>query len=105
MTRSENVFQQEASLALSSGRECEPCCQGGALLVLLPGRADQLPEFGDATLELIDGDGQCCGSLRVHLALAHSRVGQVAPLAGVRSEEHTSELQSHVNLVCRLLLE
>src|SRR5438477_8566155 len=32
-----------------------------------------------------------------------------ARLAGevllVRSEEHTSELQSHVNLVCRLLLE
>src|SRR5260370_20282937 len=26
------------------------------------------------------------------------------PLAG-RSEEHTSELQSHLNLVCRLLLE
>src|SRR5690242_21206170 len=25
--------------------------------------------------------------------------------AEVRSEEHTSELQSHVNLVCRLLLE
>src|SRR5690242_21406438 len=25
--------------------------------------------------------------------------------AGQRSEEHTSELQSHVNLVCRLLLE
>src|SRR5690242_21275825 len=24
---------------------------------------------------------------------------------GKRSEEHTSELQSHVNLVCRLLLE
>src|SRR5690242_21087402 len=32
----------------------------------------------------------------------------VQRLAGeeeVRSEEHTSELQSHVNLVCRLLLE
>src|SRR4051812_49915955 len=28
------------------------------------------------------------------------------PLRGAsRSEEHTSELQSHVNLVCRLLLE
>src|SRR6266571_9573930 len=27
------------------------------------------------------------------------------PPAPVRSEEHTSELQSHVNLVCRLLLE
>src|SRR5260370_16878666 len=28
-----------------------------------------------------------------------------APPAPVRSEEHTSELQSHLNLVCRLLLE
>src|SRR4051812_49741758 len=26
-------------------------------------------------------------------------------LRPIRSEEHTSELQSHVNLVCRLLLE
>src|SRR5438477_2004552 len=26
-------------------------------------------------------------------------------MARIRSEEHTSELQSHVNLVCRLLLE
>src|SRR4051812_49587167 len=26
-------------------------------------------------------------------------------LIDLRSEEHTSELQSHVNLVCRLLLE
>src|SRR5260370_19164266 len=26
-------------------------------------------------------------------------------LLGDRSEEHTSELQSHLNLVCRLLLE
>src|SRR6266480_4142835 len=28
-----------------------------------------------------------------------------APVGHLRSEEHTSELQSHVNLVCRLLLE
>src|SRR5690242_21027484 len=27
------------------------------------------------------------------------------PNPSARSEEHTSELQSHVNLVCRLLLE
>src|SRR5207237_3792449 len=27
------------------------------------------------------------------------------PAQTVRSEEHTSELQSHLNLVCRLLLE
>src|SRR5260370_28118092 len=31
--------------------------------------------------------------------------GAYAVLAYVRSEEHTSELQSHLNLVCRLLLE
>src|SRR5260370_19597981 len=30
-------------------------------------------------------------------------VGQI--LVALRSEEHTSELQSHLNLVCRLLLE
>src|SRR5260370_2628828 len=28
-----------------------------------------------------------------------------SPIQSVRSEEHTSELQSHLNLVCRLLLE
>src|SRR5690242_20995556 len=34
-----------------------------------------------------------------------SRRGGGRHLRGLRSEEHTSELQSHVNLVCRLLLE
>src|SRR5207237_5909517 len=35
-----------------------------------------------------------------------SWVATRAPPAGkLRSEEHTSELQSHLNLVCRLLLE
>src|SRR5205085_12068861 len=32
-------------------------------------------------------------------------VGTVGVLATIRSEEHTSELQSQSNLVCRLLLE
>src|SRR5690242_21530059 len=31
--------------------------------------------------------------------------GRETGTAAIRSEEHTSELQSHVNLVCRLLLE
>src|SRR5260370_1812497 len=35
-----------------------------------------------------------------------TRVSIIAMLASsLRSEEHTSELQSHLNLVCRLLLE
>src|SRR2546426_6345154 len=39
----------------------------------------------------------------VYLAVAHR--DHVARLVGERSEEHTSELQSPCNLVCRLLLE
>src|SRR5688572_31524847 len=35
----------------------------------------------------------------------HPAVKQVAVIARERSEEHTSELQSQSNLVCRLLLE
>src|SRR5690242_21256987 len=37
--------------------------------------------------------------------LHHSRRLVRGPPQATRSEEHTSELQSHVNLVCRLLLE
>src|SRR5260370_18262997 len=33
------------------------------------------------------------------------RARHAAAAAAARSEEHTSELQSHLNLVCRLLLE
>src|SRR5690606_40171893 len=36
---------------------------------------------------------------------ARSKVGSVQITADQRSEEHTSELQSRENLVCRLLLE
>src|SRR2546429_1885388 len=39
-------------------------------------------------------------------ACAHRRaIKKQFALAGVRSEEHTSELQSRLHLVCRLLLE
>src|SRR5260370_23145848 len=38
-------------------------------------------------------------------ALSRKRGAQLGGAAHVRSEEHTSELQSHLNLVCRLLLE
>src|SRR5690242_21219959 len=79
---------------------------------------------------LFRSDGRSAGGdikdpVRLHVEIAFARLGvcahQFVPLfhiqahglevcvehAGVcsRSEEHTSELQSHVNLVCRLLLE
>src|SRR5260221_3672736 len=37
--------------------------------------------------------------------LGHARVRHAQPGHDGRSEEHTSELQSHSDLVCRLLLE
>src|SRR5260221_4594752 len=52
---------------------------------------------------------------RCHIAQEVQRMGAVAEIAACRtrlalcqecrSEEHTSELQSHSDLVCRLLLE
>src|SRR5207237_10794872 len=48
------------------------------------------PESRDVALSMRPGSAQC-------------RPARSAP--GARSEEHTSELQSHLNLVCRLLLE
>src|SRR2546427_9429482 len=41
----------------------------------------------------------------VHWVLLVAPLGILALVAGARSEEHTSELQSQSNLVCRLLLE
>src|SRR2546430_5037963 len=37
--------------------------------------------------------------------LTYTRTRALEPLGALRSEEHTSELQSQSNLVCRLLLE
>src|SRR2546422_7892010 len=42
---------------------------------------------------------------RRHRAVADGSPAQSFPLSGRRSEEHTSELQSRLHLVCRLLLE
>src|SRR5437773_6698525 len=39
------------------------------------------------------------------VSVRHSKRSMLLTSAGARSEEHTSELQSHHDLVCRLLLE
>src|SRR5690348_17653679 len=59
------------------------------------GTADQMIEI--AAVEIVDAvaDAELGGESR----------NQLAPVAEPRSEEHTSELQSPVHLVCRLLLE
>src|SRR5690242_20988471 len=57
--------------------------------------------FRSISASVVDGDHE--------IRIALGRSGETKALTATpwrsRSEEHTSELQSHVNLVCRLLLE
>src|SRR5688572_32743112 len=73
-----------------------PICQVADGEVVVP------PLPGQARLEAAPDEvvGRQVGGQLVHV----SAVGDVQHLAD-RSEEHTSELQSQSNLVCRLLLE
>src|SRR5688572_31163885 len=50
------------------------------------------------------GEGQATGDLGEGRGAVEA-LAVVRQVAGGRSEEHTSELQSQSNLVCRLLLE
>src|SRR5438034_7617773 len=67
---------------------------------------DSLP----ISVEDLAGEGHCSGGCgggahpQPRLA-PHARADEQRRLEQARSEEHTSELQSHSDLVCRLLLE
>src|SRR5690242_21292690 len=63
-----------------------------------PGAAQPGPHRGPLDLGLPHAG-------RVLVSLQRQRVLPAGRVDLRRSEEHTSELQSHVNLVCRLLLE
>src|SRR5690242_21634056 len=83
---------------------------GGAAFAVMStsAQADELTAL-KAQLEALQArvtqlEAQPATSMPSGYSLLSMRDGsQAAPVA--RSEEHTSELQSHVNLVCRLLLE
>src|SRR5690242_20821085 len=68
---------------------------------------DYVPEFLALAMQVLTNDEPKVKSLRIHLmeVIINSIYYNPALALHVRSEEHTSELQSHVNLVCRLLLE
>src|SRR5438477_9851345 len=52
------------------------------------------------------GPEECCAAgSPTRCPRAPTCCGRASACTPSRSEEHTSELQSHVNLVCRLLLE
>src|SRR4029434_9250012 len=44
----------------------------------------------------------CSRSFMLRQMYVNNRIQCTVPFASERSEEHTSELQSHLNLVCRL---
>src|SRR5438046_6936199 len=71
-----------------------------------PAVLNAFPIFRGKTPHLATGDGKTAveSSLRPELALPEN-VAVALTIVGGRSEEHTSELQSLTNLVCRLLLE
>src|SRR5206468_11453803 len=62
-------------------------------------------------LPLLAPMSEVAGRMAVHVGAHYLEKGQggqgilLAGVPGVRSEEHTSELQSRSDLVCRLLLE
>src|SRR5256886_11305618 len=67
-----------------------------------PQTQDAEPRVKECTERAAQREGQ-----NAHHHLREPRSGGVCPLGRqpLRSEEHTSELQSQSNLVCRLLLE
>src|SRR5690606_39792762 len=76
----------------------------GQLRQLLGGVGDLLEAECDELADLLTGPRRPARPEHVDELL--ERLGRVAlPRVGGRSEEHTSELQSRENLVCRLLLE
>src|SRR2546430_11566609 len=74
----------------------------------LPGLDDRRQQI-DADRELRRNDVAVLVVARVRTQLRHARLGipdrGLSTFPPARSEEHTSELQSQSNLVCRLLLE
>src|SRR5260370_20108312 len=54
---------------------------------------------------VVPGRGPDARPAVLHADGARHRALRARSVAEERSEEHTSELQSHLNLVCRLLLE
>src|SRR5256885_13127069 len=60
-------------------------------------------DSGQAMLRVVQGHTPD-DSMHI-VSLSQQELGQGYDVHGIRSEEHTSELQSPCNLVCRLLLE
>src|SRR5690242_21717916 len=79
------------------------------LMIRRPPRSTLFP-YTTLFRSLIIGMGSTCNGTESLRTINNIFLGGPDYMGGdtakkIRSEEHTSELQSHVNLVCRLLLE
>src|SRR5438034_4776809 len=72
-------------------------------MIRRPPRSTLFPYTRSSDLVLADRGDAACQPQRGRVALHRKTGGR--PGTPFRSEEHTSELQSHSDLVCRLLLE
>src|SRR2546429_705987 len=96
-----------SGLAPALAAQQTPLAPAAARILLLPKR---IVSGERATLAVLDTNGRLAPGVAIHFSNgdhlrtdATGRALFVAPLD--RSEEHTSELQSRLHLVCRLLLE
>src|SRR6266480_4474915 len=89
-------FLDDAARSLALRRVEDPALSQPERDVVRLSRRAEADEVASAELALVDW-------LRGGFLLVSVSRNEVTEPA--RSEEHTSELQSHVNLVCRLLLE
>src|SRR5207237_9825040 len=87
-------------LSTLSLHDALPICEGALVRVVLPDLVGQ-PHGGGVAARQVGQAGGRAGVAPEPLGAADL----AGRYAAARSEEHTSELQSHLNLVCRLLLE
>src|SRR2546429_1232706 len=88
---------------LTNHTDLESCAVGReANLEALTKACTGQPSSRESTL--LQGADTVGGSGRLYRR-SRKREGQPNPARSKRSEEHTSELQSRLHLVCRLLLE
>src|SRR5438034_2449152 len=107
MTSATTVDRSEFRHILLSGTIVGAVTGAAVVLFLLVSRSGLLPA-GIVTsflLMLIVLAGGVAAAFLPGFFAASRTVQGVASAAAIRSEEHTSELQSHSDLVCRLLLE
>src|SRR5947207_10848068 len=70
---------------------------------IFPGKESH--HFGEHVLEKSEGGFFHVEEIRVDAPVSRHCLRRLIRRTQLRSEEHTSELQSHSELVCRLLLE